>query len=108
MTLWVRAPAVPPVVGACPPPAFKNPWVPISYKVLRSPALYKTKMETQKPAMEKNPGENITTVEVDPITGEYYVTIPEWILNDFGWYEGTEVNMEVDGESIIITELKGD
>ena len=108
MTLWVRDPAVPPVVGACPPRPFKNPWVPISYKVLRSPDLYKTKSRSQKPAMEKNPGENITTVEVDPITGEYYVTIPEWILNDFGWYEGTEVNMEVDRESIIITELKGD
>jgi len=108
VTLWVRVSAVPPVRGRRRRGAFKNPWVPISYKVLRSPDLYKTKSRSQKPAMEKNPGENITTVEVDPITGEYYVTIPEWILNDFGWYEGTEVNMEVDGESIIITELKGD
>ena len=70
--------------------------------------LYKSKMETQKPEMQKNPGENITTVEVDPITGEYYVTIPEWILNDFGWYEGTEVNMEVEGDCIVITEIKKD
>ena len=65
-------------------------------------------MEIGIPEMQKNPGENFTTVEVDPITGEYYVTIPEWILNDFGWYEGTEVNMEVEGDCIIITELKGD
>ena len=65
-------------------------------------------METQKPAMQKNSGENFTTVEVDPITGEYYVTIPEWILNDFGWNEGTEVNMEVEGDCIIITEVRKD
>jgi hypothetical protein len=56
--------------------------------------------------MQKNPEENFTTVEVDPITGEYYVTIQEWILNDFGWYEGTTVNMEVEGDCIVITEVK--
>jgi len=55
--------------------------------------------------MLKNPGENYTTVEVDPITGEYYVRIPEWVLSEFGWYEGTVVNMEVDGETIIVTEV---
>jgi len=58
--------------------------------------------------MQKNPEENFTTVEVDPITGEYYVNIPEWVLNDFGWYEGTTVNMEVEGDCIVITEIKGD
>jgi bifunctional DNA-binding transcriptional regulator/antitoxin component of YhaV-PrlF toxin-antitoxin module len=57
--------------------------------VLRSTALYKTKKET-----------------VDPVTGEYYVTLPEWVMSEFGWYEGTEVNMEVDGESIVITEVR--
>ena len=56
--------------------------------------------------MQKNPEENFTTIEVDPVTGEYYVTIPEWVLNDFGWYEGTEVNMEVEGNCILITEVK--
>ena len=56
--------------------------------------------------MEKNPGENLRTVEVDPVTGEYYVTLPEWVMSEFGWYEGTEVNMEVDGGSIMITEVK--
>ena len=55
--------------------------------------------------MQKNPGENFTTVEVDPVTGEYYVVLPEWVVSEFGWYEGTEVNMEVDGESIVITEV---
>ncbi|MFZ9740215.1 MAG: hypothetical protein ACO3EZ_19745 [Prochlorotrichaceae cyanobacterium] len=68
----------------------------------------KLKQKIDFTEMQKNPGENITTVEVDPITGEYYITIPEWILNDFGWYEGTEVNMEVEGDCIVITEIKRD
>ena len=55
--------------------------------------------------MQKNPEENFTTVEVDPITGEYYINIPELVLSEFGWYEGTVVNMEVDGDSILIREI---
>lgn len=55
--------------------------------------------------MQKNPGENLTTIEVDPVTGEYVVKVPEWIISEFGWFEGTEVNMEVDKGSIVITEL---
>ena len=57
--------------------------------------------------MQKNPEENITTIEVDPVTGEYLVRIPEWIISEYGWYEGTEVNMEVDGDCIIIQEIGG-
>ena len=55
--------------------------------------------------MQKNPGQNFTTVEVYPVTGEYVIQVPEWIISEFGWYEGTEVNMEVDGDSIVVTEL---
>jgi bifunctional DNA-binding transcriptional regulator/antitoxin component of YhaV-PrlF toxin-antitoxin module len=56
--------------------------------------------------MQKNPEKNFTTVEVDTVTGEYYINLPEWVLNDFGWYEGTQVNIEVDGDCIVITEIK--
>ena len=55
--------------------------------------------------MQKNPGENLSTVEVDPVTGEYYIKLPEWVISEYGWYEGTEVNMEVDGDCIVITEV---
>lgn len=55
--------------------------------------------------MQKNPGENITTIEVDPVTGEYVALVPEWIISEYGWYEGTQLNIEVDGDSIVITEL---
>ena len=63
-------------------------------------------MEIEIRRMQKNPGENLTTVEVDPVTGEYVINLPEWVVSEFGWYEGTEVNMEVDGDAIVITEVK--
>ena len=61
-------------------------------------------MEKEIPSMQKNPGENFSTVEVDPVTGEYVIKVPEWIISEFGWYEGTEINMEVDGDAIVVTE----
>ena len=61
-------------------------------------------METGITSMQKNPGENFSTVEVDSVTGEYVIKVPEWIISEFGWYEGTEINMEVDGDAIVVTE----
>ena len=52
--------------------------------------------------MQKNPQENFTTVEIDPVSGEHIITIPEWICDEKGWYEGTEVNIEVENDCIII------
>jgi len=46
------------------------------------------------------------TVGVDPATDEYYVTIPEWIINDFGWYEGTEVEWVIDGDELLLKEVQ--
>ena len=62
-------------------------------------------MEIGITSMQKNPGENLSTVEVDSVTGEYVIKVPEWIISEFGWFEGTEINMEVDGDAIVITEL---
>ena len=61
-------------------------------------------MEIGITSMQKNPGENFSTVEIDSVTGEYVIKVPEWIISEFGWYEGTEINMEVDGDAIVITE----
>jgi|TARA_B100000035_G_scaffold117714_1_gene99759 hypothetical protein len=61
-------------------------------------------MDNEITHMQKNPGENFSTVEVDPVTGEYVIQVPEWVISEFGWYEGTEINMEVDGDAIVITE----
>ena len=54
--------------------------------------------------MQKNRAENFTTVEVDPVNGEHYVIIPEWICDEKQWFEGTEVNIEVEMDGIVITE----
>jgi len=62
-------------------------------------------MKKEIPSMEKNREKNFSTVEVDSVTGEYVMRIPEWVVSEFGWYEGTEINMEVDGDSVIITEV---
>ena len=58
--------------------------------------------------MEKIPDKNFTTVEVDPASDEYYVTIPEWIVNEMGWYEGTDVEWSVENGELLLKEIKDD
>lgn len=55
--------------------------------------------------MQKNPGENLTTIEIDPVSGEYYINLPQWMLDERGWYEGTEINLEFENDYIMITEI---
>ena len=54
--------------------------------------------------MQKNSGKFLTTIEVDTVTGEYYTVIPEQLMNEFGWYEETNLQWFVDADEIIITE----
>ena len=54
--------------------------------------------------MKKNPAENFTTIEIDPVTGNYFTIIPEWMVNENGWYEGTEINLKMEDDEIFITE----
>ena len=54
--------------------------------------------------MKKNPAENFTSVEIDPVTGEYYTVIPEWMVNEQGWHEGTELNFTLEDDIIVLTE----
>ena len=56
--------------------------------------------------MQKNSRQNFTTIEIDQVTGEHHVIIPEWILDEKGWYEGTEVNIEVENNCIVITDIE--
>jgi hypothetical protein len=56
--------------------------------------------------MKKNCGKNIQPLQVDPITGEYYVIIPEWIVNEFSWYEDTPIKFSVEGDDIFLSEEK--
>ena len=54
--------------------------------------------------MQKNSPENFSPLEVDNVTGEFYVKVPEWVVNDMNWYEDTEVHFKVDGKEVIVTE----
>ena len=54
--------------------------------------------------MKKNPDEILNSIETDMVTGEYYTIIPEWIMNEMNWYEGTKIKFNVDTEEVIITE----
>ena len=56
--------------------------------------------------MKKNSGEIFESVQVDPITGEYYVIIPEIVANDLSWYEDTEISFKIEGNEVILAERK--
>ena len=56
--------------------------------------------------MQKNREENFTTIEVDPITDEHYIVVPEWVLDEKDWGVGTIVNLEVESDCIVITEVE--
>ena len=54
--------------------------------------------------MKKNSGDIFESIEVDPISGDYYIKIPEQIMNELSWYEDTEVSLCVEGTELVITE----
>lgn len=58
--------------------------------------------------MKKNSGENIQSIQVDPISGEYYLVLPEWMMNELSWYEDTQINFKMEGDEIILSENKED
>ena len=54
--------------------------------------------------MKKNSGDIFESIEVDPISGEYYITIPEQIMNELSWYEDTEISFKIEGDEVVLTE----
>ena len=44
-------------------------------------------------------------INIDPISNEYKITIPEWVVNEFDWYEDTELVWVVDDQGIHIQEV---
>jgi hypothetical protein len=56
--------------------------------------------------MKKNSGGNIKSLQVDTITGEYHLVIPEWVINELEWYEDTEIKFLVEGDEVILSEHK--
>ena len=54
--------------------------------------------------MQKKSGENIQSLQVDSISGNYFVTIPEWMVNELSWYEDSEIKLVLEGSELILTE----
>ena len=54
--------------------------------------------------MKKNSGEIFESLQIDPITGQYCLIIPEQIINELSWYEDTEIEFYLDGKEIILSE----
>lgn len=59
-------------------------------------------------AMKKNSGEIFQPLQVNAITGQYYLQIPEIIVNDLSWYEDTEISIKIESDEVVLSERKGD
>ena len=42
------------------------------------------------------------TIEIDPVTSEYKIVVPETIINEMGWYEETVIQWSIDDKDVII------
>jgi hypothetical protein len=54
--------------------------------------------------MQKKFGEIFESLQVDPITGQYYLTMPESIINELSWYEDTEICFKIEGDEVVLSE----
>lgn len=54
--------------------------------------------------MKKNSGDIFESLQVDPISGEYYLVVPEEIVNELSWYEDTEICFTLDGNEVVLSE----
>lgn len=54
--------------------------------------------------MKKNSGDIFESIEIDPISGQYYITMPEQIINELEWYEDTRIKFLVENGEVVLTE----
>lgn len=54
--------------------------------------------------MKKNSAEIFENISIDPITGDYTLTIPEQIMNEMEWYEDTKIRFTTEGNDVILSE----
>ena len=66
------------------------------------------KTKTGLEEMQKNYGYIFESIDVDRISGEYYITIPEQIMNELSWYEDTEISFKIEGDEVILSEREVD
>jgi len=54
--------------------------------------------------MQKNSGDIFGSIQIDPITGKYFIFIPEQLISEMEWYEDTDIRFSIDGKDLIISE----
>ena len=54
--------------------------------------------------MQKKSEQNCTSIEIDNVTGNYYTIIPEWVMHDQDWCEGTSLKWGIEVDEVIIKE----
>ena len=54
--------------------------------------------------MKKNFDSIFSSIEIDPATDRYNITIPEEIINELDWYEDLVLKWNIDKGEIILTE----
>jgi hypothetical protein len=54
--------------------------------------------------MKKNSGQIFETLQVDPINNEYYIVIPEQLVNELSWYEDSEIFLRVEAGELVLSE----
>ena len=55
--------------------------------------------------MKKNSGDIFAPIEIDPITGEYFIKLSEQLMNELEWYEDTQIKLSIEGNEVILTEV---
>lgn len=54
--------------------------------------------------MQKNSDEIFESIQVDPITGKYFIFLPEQIVNELEWYEDANIQITIEGDELILSE----
>ena len=53
--------------------------------------------------MKKNLDEIFSTIEIDPVTDRYHITVPEEIINELDWYEEMVLKWNIENDDVFLT-----
>ena len=53
--------------------------------------------------MKKNFDQIFSTIEIDPVTYRYHITIPEEIINELDWYEEMVLKWNIENDDVFLT-----
>ena len=53
--------------------------------------------------MKKNFNQIFSTIEIDPVTDRYHITVPEEIINELDWYEEMVLKWNIENDDILLT-----